>query len=725
MGLIIIIGVCMGVFRVHANAEIEKELKNAHNLVDQERYKLAIPKLLKMMEEKKLRDGDKGRVAVLLATAYRKSGQDDKALEVLKGIDGVKPDEFFLEMGETQLLRKKYEDAIYSANSYDEKTNPTTILFPSAMWLKARTRFAMEDYLDCMRSCKGVIGFNLKKISEGAAEPFEKENQKKLVELKKLAKDLYEKALHLHDIKVYGEDYAWYRLGRVAELDGKYAEAINCYEKIKGGVLKDAGTCYTGHCLAKLGKTKEALKTYSEFYESDPYGLYREEAVYSEAVLTYQSGTSEKSVKDALALIAKLQDTLKTISESARKIELKGINEALKRNVVDTAPQFFLKPDDCGNLIRTMVLPESITNRVTSPWYLSSIATKANLFNGFLLGEDGQLNEAALMYVKAMNTSKEKIISAPDTLPSLLAGLVDGFYLLPGECSKKISQKYLNRIALACFYFESEEKGIAQEMFKILLTDENVKPGTYVGDSANLGMAYCLFSENKGAQAEKILADILAGSKNKKQELYRQIAYLYACMLANRPSERQKVYGILEYLGDKGEKADDDLAPKSLLALAVTAVNAGDIRKAEETSRQLQKLYPKTPYGEAARTLEAAIRSNDNREIKDNNLLPSVETKSGNVIAYRRTMVIPSLTSIEPDTSKFTSGDLVVYRLKCVARDPCSIVKGVTHRLSKDEPQIPSVKGNEIIFLRSPLLYIKNLQYDFLERFPKLNETGE
>jgi hypothetical protein len=34
------------------------------------------------------------------------------------------------------------------------------------------------------------------------------------------------------------------------------------------------------------------------------------------------------------------------------------------------------------------------------------------------------------------------------------------------------------------------------------------------------------------------------------------------------------------------------------------------------------------------------------------------------------------------------------------------------------------VNGNEIIFLRSPLLYIKNLQYDFLDKFPELKEAG-
>ena len=77
-------------------------------------------------------------------------------------------------------------------------------------------------------------------------------------------------------------------------------------------------------------------------------------------------------------------------------------------------------------------------------------------------------------------------------------------------------------------------------------------------------------------------------------------------------------------------------------------------------------------------------------------------------------MVVPSLTSIEPDTSELRAGDLIIYRIKCVARDPCVIVKGVKHELGENEPQIPQVNGNEIIFLRAPVLYIKNLRYDFL-----------
>jgi len=715
------------IFRVHAGTGFEKEIKSAEALVDQERYKAAIAKLVKMAEAKGMSDKDKCRTALLLATAYRKSGQDDRAFEALKGLAGSKPDDFYLEMGETQLLRKKYEDAIYSSNFYDEKTNQSNLLFVRAMWLKSRIRFEMKDYLDCMRSCKSILNFVLKKSSEGDTSAVCKENLEKLKnleELKKFAKDLYEKARHLYDIKAYGEDYAWYRLGRVAELDGKYAEAISWYGKIKDGTLRDAGTCYTGHCLARLGKTREALKTYSDFYESDPCGLYREEALYNEAVLTYRTGTGEKSVNDALALITKFQETLKVISDSTRKIEIKGINEALKKDVVDEIPQLFLKPDDCGNLIRTVVLPESIANRVTAPWYLPNIETRANLFRGFLLGEKGDKAEAALMYKKAMKPGKARIISLPDTLPSLLAGLLDDFYLLPGECRRRIHQKHVGQLSLACFYFVSEEKDIAREMFKNLLLDDDLKPGTYARDAANLAMAYCLFSDNKNTQAEKILADIIANSKHKKQDLYRRISYLYACILANRPSERQKVYGIFESLGEKGKKGDDDLAPKALLALAVTAVNTGDLKKAEETGRQIQKSYAKTPYAEAARTLEAAIRSCNEKEIKDRSLFPPLETKSGKVIAYRRTMVIPAMTSIEPDTSQFNSGDFIVYRIKCVARDPCAIVKGVVHHLSKDEPQIPGVKGNEIIFVRSPLLYIKNLQYDFLDKFPDLRESG-
>lgn len=722
--LLILLFVFTGTFLANAETGAEKELKSAESLVKQERFKSAIAKLLKLAGSKGLSDNERGKAALLLAIAYRNAGQDDKALETLKGIAGSKPDEFYLELGEAQFIKKNYEEAIYASNCYDEKANCDNLLFVRAMWLKARVRFETEDYLDCMKSCRNITNFIFKR-SVGDVSESDKEDQKKLDELKKNANELYEKARHLYDIKVYGEDYAWYRLGRIAEIAEKYEDAINCYGKIKEGVLKDAGVCYTGHCLAKMGKVKEALKTYSIFYESEPAGLYREEALYHQAVLIYQSGTGDRAVKDSLDLIIKLQDCLKVIAESQRKIELKGINDALKREVVDETPRMFLKPDDCGNLIRMEILPETISNRATAPWYLPCLETRAKLFHGFLLGESGNKAEAAMMYKKAMNSGKMKIISSSDTLPSLLEGLLEGFYLLPGECRKRFPQKHYNQMALACFYYVSEEKELARQMFKKLLSGEDIKPASYAADAVRLGLAYCCFSENKTDQAEKILTELLKNSKYKKYEIYRQTSYLYACLLAAKPLEKQKVYSIFEALAEKNEKGSDCLAPKALLALAVTAINNGDMKKADEASGTIRKNYAETPYADAARTLETAIQNSKNKEDKDKNLLSTVETKTGKVILHRRTLVIPSLTNFEPDTSQFTPGDFVVYRIKCVARDPCAIVKQVTHHLSENEPQIPSVNGNEIIFLRSPLLYIKNLQYDFPAKFPGLKDADK
>ena len=702
-----------GAFQIFAESSFDKEMGKNCDLLDEGKARQAIGRLLKLSESRELDEKMRGMVSLLLAKAYRLDGQNDKALETLAGIKTGRPEDYYIELGEANLLKNNYAEAISASDNYVRETNLSNLLYVLAMWVKARARFETEDYLDCMKCCRNIIEFNMKRQSEGALSEIELKNQKELEELKKKADELYEKARNLYDLKVYGEDYAWYRLGRAAEFAKKYDKAMTCYGKIKGGVLKDAGTCYTGHCLAELGEVKEALKTYADFYKSEPYGLYREEALYHAALLAYRSGTGEKSLAEAFDFSEKLLDCLKVIGESQRKIELAGINDALRRDVIDTAPQIFLRPDDCGNLIRTQMLPETINNRITAPWYLPYITAKARLLHGFLLGEKGDSLQAAEFYRQGASPEKIKVLSSPDTLPSLLAGLVDGFYLLPGECRNKIPKKYYNHMSLACFLFVSEERDAALDIFQNILDEDGIKTGSYVARAARLGIAYCLFSSKETELAEKMLSKFSSDSKKIRYEIDRQALYLHACILAGNPSEKEKAFGIFESLAKKEKGDKSDIPARSLLALAMAAINLGDQKKAEEAADLLQKEYSDTPYAEAAKTLKAALgKSRDGVRMK--NLIPVVETKKGKVILHRRTMVVPSLTSIEPDTSELRAGDLIIYRIKCVARDPCVIVKGVKHELGENEPQIPQVNGNEIIFLRAPILYIKNLRYDFL-----------
>ena len=668
-------------------SEFEKSYSSAEKRMEKGKFGSAISKLVKLVEDRKASDAERGRAAVLLSRAYVGDGKGALALKVLEKTELGRPENYYIALGEAYLACDDYRSASRIFTFYNVKENPR--LFYLALIPSSRGMLGIKDYLNCIGNCRKIIGEVPKLYGYDKDE-----------ELKKLlqdAQELLKKALELYETERYGLDYVNYRKGREAEEAGNFRDAIKFYGEIKSGTLKDAGRCYTGHCLAKLGERKDALKVYSELVEEDFTGFYRGEALYESAVLQYIEGDLEKSLKTAERLNEWLQ-----IVKDAKK-ETSGINVALTGDVIDAAPKTYLNHDDCGNLIRTKFYPGSINNRATAPWYIPLLSTRAYFLYGFLLGEKGDKAKAIEIFLKWSEPGKSvRIISDDDTVYSVIYGVENGAYLIPVESLKKLGTKCRNAVNLGCFYYLSEEKDRALEMFRQMSEDSEIKSKANEMAAVLFGLAHCLIASGRQKEALEILETLSEGTRYGNNPIASNSLFVRACLLSSDPGSRNRAYEFYDWLGNGA--IDESLASKSLLAGAVCAVNGGDREKAMKYCEAVLKDFGKTPYAAAAGTMLRAMK-----EAKNGEIMSTFSSEQGKTIKHNVTIIYPGTSDWNLLYSCMDRGDIVFYRIKCIARDGCSIVRSFKMDLTENEPDIPASVGDELIFLRVPILFTKKL----------------
>jgi len=695
------------------SASFERDIAKIQSFIEKENPRQAVSKLKSMKDAKDLSEEEKKEVLVYLALAYRLNEQPKEALATLQTISGKKPDNYYLELAESYLATSQFENAIMTSKNYDSKNSEGKLCFVKSLWVSARSHFELKQYLKCINCCKKIIQSN--PFAGASSSKVDEATAKQLAALKSDAKELMKKAQELYDILNYGKDFAWYRKAREAEFEKDYEEALKCYNMIKKGTLKNAARCYTGHCLDKTGKSKEALKTYMQFADEQPYGFYTGEALWHAAALTYREMSNKKQTEQASALIKRLKKWLIEVQDTDRIKELlEEINPKLKADIIDKMDPNYLAKNACGNLIRTKQYPENITNRFTSPWYFKELTVKTYLLSGFLLGEAGMKAQAAVEYKTADKIGAKTIIADQGAYPALLTALLKETYLLPIHCTKKLSPKNFNKISMACFFFCADKKDLGEELFDRYLNPLLQKKRN---DQASLllGKAYCLLHDKKWKEAEKVLKRLSLDRKLSRLPTRNRADYLLACMYAK--SDIKKSLDIFKRIS---EQKDNDLAPNALLAMAIASVNVGMRNNAIKICTELRLRYPATPFADAALTLRKALKNSGEGEIA-----VVVETQKGKLITHRRTIVIPGATAWDIPTEGLKSGDIILYNIKCVGNGPCKIVKGVGMSLSSHEPQPPKAKGDRIIFVRAPILYVNNLTYNFKDKIPELKDEPE
>lgn len=687
----------------------------SQKLVEDGKFAVAIAKLEKLCAEKRVADTERGKAAALLAQAYRKNGKPESAVELLEKLSFGRCETHWLELGEAYLALKSYAKAADSAQAYG--SNKDKSLKAEAAWLRARAEYGRKSYRSCYQWCDSFRNF-----VEAAREEAEEKGEAELQHLKYFdpllaeAKKLKEEARGLYETEMYGRDFANYRKGRSAQMEGDWTNAIFHYRLVKSGTLKDAADCYAAQCVGARGEEEAAEKLYESFIKASPLGLYREDARLRLAELKVANGKGDSCLRDALKDIDELLEAIPQMKEmDVSNLKLEGLNKAIEDDILKSMPKEPLHKDDCGNLVRYAKRPETIDNRLTSPWHMAEIETRAWLMKGFLLGElDRELSAAESFRKAELAGGPVKTLADPVVVPSLLAGLAEGGYMIPGESAGRLRGRGARLVSYASFLFLSERRGDAWRALELAADEFGKDSSLAVSAPVKLLRAQFLLYEGakKRKEAEALLAELCAERRLRRSALWATASFLYANSLSCNAANKAKAYALYREVASEERKGD--YAPRSLMAMAVFAANVGDRKTAIDTCTELRNRYVKTPYRDAAVTLREGLERADGEMPVE-----PLELSTGVIKLHSRTIVIGGNSKWQPSLEGLKSSDMLLYNIKTLGRDSCSIVKSVWMNFPPDEPQVPPAKGNQLRFVRAPILFIKDMRYNFEERFPR------
>jgi|GEM_PF-4059321 len=681
-----------------ASEMLEHELAKARKHMELGKWNTAATELESVTRSYRDQPQELAEIKVLIASCQNSAGQYVASLKTLKSLDSLQPAQYRLEEARAYLGLDKNAEALNTLQYYGKDSG--VFLEMSAAWVRAQAQMRLGQFRECMGSCGSIMWRELQADPKGLADmKISEATFKKLQAMKAPASELYYDAREAYDIKVYGIDFAVYRKAREAQFRGDYKKAVKLYEKIKNGTMKEAAGCYIGECYIALGDTQKAVQIYNKMIREAPYELYREEMMYKLVLIDYLEGR----LGGALKTVENLREWFKKIeADGAPKVELKAVNEAVQRDIIAPAPKSFVQSDDCGNLIVTAKYPETINNRITSPWYLPNLKVRAELLYGFLLGEKKQKAEAASVYDGAPACADMQIISDRYAIGNLKGGLADGCYLFGKNIMKKI-RKFETEIRLAGFLYLSDEKGKAGEMFDTVIRNAGIK---YPEDlqTARLGKIYCLIAAKNDPEALKEIEPLIKVPNPDENPVVLEAKYLKACLLAKDKNTLSQALTLFQKLVGKRKNGMGD---KALLALALTAVNNGKPDVAKNACRTLCSRFGGSPYSKPARTLAAALQRKDGKFP-----VGVIETDNGKVLVHRRVVVTPTNTDWESVREEMEPADIVIYSIKFVPRDDCEVVRSVWMRLTPDEPSPVDAIGDEICFVRAPMLFEKALMFD-------------
>jgi len=615
----------------------------------------------------------------------------------------------------------------------DKSLNAIHLLMP-ATWIRAQALMKLGEYRSCMQACGRIMWTNLKDSPQAFSDyKLSAQFLRNFQKLQKKARKLYFESREAYDTKTYGKDFAQYRKAREAQFASNFSFARDLYAQIKNGTLKEAAACYTGECLILEGSEKKALNIFEKKIRENPTGFYRGEMLYQKAIVEYLDNKVSKALVSAKELTEWCAKVSKEESQKDKTVKLEGINDALHAEIINTAPKSFLQLDACGNLIATAKYPETINNRLTSPWYLPNLMVRGELLYAFLLSQKNQVQDAAVTFEKAATMTPMQIIKDRYAIENLKASLHLGYYTLNKDMKKSIKE-YFNHLNLAFFFYLSDNKSEAERLFDYVIRKTSIDSSPGDVAAARLGKVYCLLDRRYNEEAIKLIDNTINNAILKRSPAIPEMRYLKACFQAQIPSKflpAIKEFLILSNssieLGSgkldrrkrnrrKGDRVKTNtsymkttIAPRALLSAALAAVNACKNDLAQQICKEMMRKYSDHPFAQTISTLSCAIKQ---KESAGNKIHPigMIENKNGKVILHRRVVVTPGAAQWINLEEKTKVGDIVLYQIKFIPRSDCTIIRGIWVTLSPGEPSPPDAVGDEICFVRAPALFQLNLQ---------------
>ena len=226
---------------------------------------------------------------------------------------------------------------------------------------------------------------------------------------------LLREAQRLAEMDLYGEDFVRYRdaerlrrqspqmspgftgtnLRDIAASREIYLEII---QKWPQGIYAEASRLYAAQCLVAMGKIPEAKQELAAFRASDPYGLYRGEAVLEMGRIALEYDLAPQAAKGCFLL---LETWLKEVQDKTPlNIEKLAVREAAEKVTTPPAQEKYV--DFWGNVKKNAIQPGQLVNRKTCPWYLDDLKEQMAMYLGFLAFVEGKKDEALAWYAKIL-----------------------------------------------------------------------------------------------------------------------------------------------------------------------------------------------------------------------------------------------------------------------------------------------------------------------------------
>lgn len=282
---------------------------------------------------------------------------------------------------------------------------------------------------------------------------------------------------HQREIEMYGEDFVIFRDGEqrrreTHDLGGAVAAYKEIIQRFPNGPYANASLLFHAVCRINAAQFDEGEADLKSFYQSDPQGPYRGEALFELA-----RAAVEKRIDPTLAgTYLTLLD--KWIEAARRRVvvnaDVVGVRDAAKPLV--KPPPTEKRRDHWGNIDKVKVQPGQLVNENTCTWYLDNLEEQCAKMKGFLFFVQGKTKEATFQYRRMIELDPEiedgSIEDHLNDYTRLKWGVDNGYlFAFPDEL-----QQYEGKLRLAIllgdFYYVTESFDEARSIYGRVLKDE-------------------------------------------------------------------------------------------------------------------------------------------------------------------------------------------------------------------------------------------------------------
>jgi predicted negative regulator of RcsB-dependent stress response/putative ubiquitin-RnfH superfamily antitoxin RatB of RatAB toxin-antitoxin module len=410
------------------------------------------------------------RVDALVARVALDSKAPDKALDFVRPYveprDAYNPDhaDSYLVAGDALLALGKPYDALVIFDWMAGKADGVPLI--RAAEGCGRALLARKEFQKAVESFRFAVAY---------AREYAYNQEALIRRLEGLLRD----AQRLAEMDLYGEDFVRYRdAERLRRVEGKHAAAREVYleiiQKWPETIYAEASRLYAAQCLVAMGKIPEAKQELAAFRASDPYGLYRGEAVLEMGRIALEYDLAPQAARGCFLL---LETWLREVQDKTPlAIEKLAVREAAEKVTAPPAKEKYT--DFWGNVKKNAIQPGQLVNRKTCPWYLDDLKEQMAMYLGFLAFVEGKKDEALAWYAKILEcdptTRRLDTAGEWNDYSRLKWGAEHGYlYAYPNDLrlyDKNPRQKLA--VLLFDFYYVTDRSDKAEQLAKRLLAGD-------------------------------------------------------------------------------------------------------------------------------------------------------------------------------------------------------------------------------------------------------------